>query len=231
MYKIGLKYKTDKITHHGYHRFYNYFLFPLKNKYFNLLEIGVFEGRSIKLWNEFFPNAKIYGMDKELEYDHPKGKVFKGDQSKKNDLKKIIKEIGLCMLINDDGSHVPKHQLLTFNYLFKEGLDFGGIYIIEDIETSYWKKSDLYNYNIDVGYDSKYNIVKIFRDIADIVNREFLTDENIEKIKSYNKIDFDNLKYISFIMFGQNCIIIKKMTKDEYNKYGKRKYRFQDKLN
>lgn len=27
-------------------------------------------------------------------------------------------------------------------------------------------------------------------------------------------------------MFGQNCIIIKKMTKKEYKKYGKRKYRF-----
>lgn len=105
-----------------------------------------------------------------------------------------------------------------------------GGYIIEDIETSYWKKSILYNYKIDAGYDSKDNIVKIFRDISDIVNREFLTDENIEEIKSYNKIDFDNLKYISFIMFGQNCIIIKKMTKDEYSKYGKRKYRFHDKL-
>ena len=31
-------------------------------------------------------------------------------------------------------------------------------------------------------------------------------------------------------MFGQNCIIIKKMTKNEYEKYGKRKYRFIEKL-
>ena len=31
-------------------------------------------------------------------------------------------------------------------------------------------------------------------------------------------------------MFGQNCIIIKKMTEKEYNKYGIRKYRFENKL-
>jgi hypothetical protein len=27
-------------------------------------------------------------------------------------------------------------------------------------------------------------------------------------------------------MFGQNCVIIKKMSIEEYNKYGNRKYRF-----
>jgi hypothetical protein len=230
MEKIGYKYKTNKVTHHGYERFYDYFLYSLKNKFFTLLEIGVFEGRSIKVWNEFFPNAKVYGMDYDIEYNHPKGKVFKGDQSKKKDLKNIINDIGLCSLIIDDGSHVPKHQLLSFNYLFKDGLDFGGIYIIEDIETSYWKKSELYGYKINAGFDSEDNIVNIFKDIIPIVNREFLTEENLEKIKSFKKIDLENLKYISFIMFGQNCIIIKKMTKNEYKRFGERKYRFISKI-
>ena len=73
------------------------------------------------------------------------------------------------------------------------------------------------------------NIINIFRKVSDIVNREFLSHEALNKIKSYKKINFENLKYISFIMFGQNCIIIKKMSKDEYKKYGNRKYRF-DKL-
>jgi hypothetical protein len=230
MFKSGLKHKTDKITHHGYNRFYDYFFYTIKNKYFNLIEIGVDQGRSLNVWQEIFPNAKIYGIDKMLEYTIPKGEVFKGDQSDIADLKKIVDKIGLSMVIIDDGSHVPEHQLLTFNYLFKDGLDFGGIYIIEDIETSYWKKSELYGYQVNAGFKSKNNIVNIFKNILPIVNREFLIEKNIEEIKKYNKIEYENLKYISFIMFGQNCIIIKKMTKKEYENFGKRKYRWIENL-
>lgn len=177
-----------------------------------------------------FKKGNIYGMDIDYEYDHPKGKIYKGDQSSKEDLDKIISEIKEVTIIIDDGSHKPEHQLFTFNYLFKNLLNMDGIYIIEDIETNYWKNSTLYNYKINAGYDKTNNIVKIFRDIVDIVNREFLLPENIEKIKKNSKIDFDNLKYISSITFGENCIIIKKMSKNEYKKYGTRKYRFSDYL-
>lgn len=230
MFNTGIKYKTDKITHHGYYRFYDFFLYPLKNKKITFFEIGVDAGRSLKMWNDYFTNAKIYGMDIDHEYEHIKGKVFKGDQSKIKDLDKIISEINRCDFIIDDGSHVPEHQLFTFNYLFEKLLNFGGTYIIEDIETSYWKKSKLYGYDINSGYKEDNNIVEIFKNITDIVNREFLSEKNIDAIKKFNKINFNNLKYISFIMFGQNCIIIKKMSKQEYDKYGKRKYRFIENL-
>ena len=114
---------------------------------------------------------------------------------------------------------------------FKECLDFGGIYIIEDIETSYWKNATLYNYPINAGFlNDDINIVQIFKNISDIVNREFLLDENKEFIKKFNKFDYDNLKYISMITFGQNCIIIKKMTEHEYKIYGQRQYRFKNML-
>ena len=29
----------------------------------NVLEVGIASGESIKLWHDFFPNAKIYGLD------------------------------------------------------------------------------------------------------------------------------------------------------------------------
>lgn len=228
MFKHGIKYKTDKITHHGYERFYDFYLYPLINKNIILFEIGIDAGRSLKMWNSMFKNGKIYGMDISHEYIHEKGKIFKGDQSNINDLNKIIKELKNANIIIDDGSHHPEHQLLCFNYLFNNLLLMDGIYIIEDIETNYWKNAELYNYKINFGYNKSTNIIKIFRDIADIVNREFLTDENIKKIKKKSKIDLNNLKYISSITFGANCIIIKKMSQNEYNKYGTRKYRFEN---
>lgn len=230
MKRAGVLYASDKITHHGYERFYDYFLLKFKHKKINFLEIGVESGASIKMWKRYFSRAKIYGMDIGHEYDHSRGKVFKGDQSKLADLKKVVKQIKHSDFIIDDGSHVPEHQLLSFNYLFENLLNYGGVYIIEDIETSYWQNINLYGYIVNSGYNKKNNIVNIFKNITDIVNREFLEPEDIKKVNSNGQISLVNLKYISSIMFGQNCIIINKMTKDEYKKYGHRKYRFDHRI-
>jgi len=44
-------------------------------------------------------------------------------------------------IIIDDGSHVPRHQLITFTSLFP-CVRPGGVYVIEDIESSYYDGSD-----------------------------------------------------------------------------------------
>ena len=93
MFKHGIKYKCDKITHHGYNRFYDYFLIPLMYKDIILFEIGIDSSRSLKMWSDMFKNAKIYGMDIDVNYTHDKGEIFKGDQSNKDDLDNIIKKI------------------------------------------------------------------------------------------------------------------------------------------
>jgi hypothetical protein len=197
----------------------------------NVLEIGVDNYSSIKMWLDFFKNANIYGIDiNKKDFNYQRGEIFRGDQSKISDLKKVVKKIGKCGFIIDDGSHVPKHQLDTFNYLFDKCLDYGGIYIIEDIETSYWEKAKLYGYNINSGYLNEESIVEIFKNILDIVNSEFLKENNKKLLRENSKINYENLKYISMISFGYNCIIIKKMTLKEYKKYGERKYRFIDSL-
>ena len=136
MFKIGLKYKTDKITHHGYHRFYDYFLIPYKHKHFNFFEIGINTGRSLRTWNEFFTNAKIYGMDIDHEYDHDRGKIFKGDQSKKTHLAKIVKAIKTSEFIIDDGSHVSRHITSSFKLLWGH-VKIGGYYFIEDLHAGH----------------------------------------------------------------------------------------------
>ena len=76
-----------------------------------------------------FEKGKIYALDIKTELDHRKGKVFKGDQSKKEDLDRVILEIKKANIIIDDGSHLPEHQLFTFNYLFEKLLDFD-VYIL-----------------------------------------------------------------------------------------------------
>jgi hypothetical protein len=230
MYALGNKHKTDKIYHHGYHRFYEDVLNKYRKKKLNFLEIGMDTGESLNLWRDYFPKANIYGLEINQEYKNNKIYVMKGNQNKISDLKKLVKITNECEVILDDGSHVPSHQLKSFNYLFENCLKKGGVYIIEDIETSYWKRekgAKLYGYNINAGFNSKNNIVNIFQEIVPIVNREFLIQNAKNNLYSTKKISDYCLDHISSITFGMNCIIIKKMSKYEKDKFGDRDYRFR----
>jgi len=55
--------RTDKNTLHSYLDIYQTLFNNKKNTAKNILEIGIYRGGSIKLWSEFFINAKIYGID------------------------------------------------------------------------------------------------------------------------------------------------------------------------
>lgn len=63
MKEIGLFWGTDKVYHHGYHRFYEKFLGPLRDKPVSLLEIGIYKGASIDIWKEYFDDVDLYMAD------------------------------------------------------------------------------------------------------------------------------------------------------------------------
>ena len=216
MYELGMKYGTDKVTHHEYHLDYDHFLKPFYNSTGSILEIGIYQGSSLLMWKDLFPNAFIYGMDIGLEYSGDRHFVMKGDQSKESDLIQLRSKLleNPPFFINDDGSHVPGHQLLTFNTLFP-ALKEGGIYIIEDIETSYWRNGSLYGYNVQCGYKHPKSIIELFKDCADVVNSEFAGPISSQVA---------HLNQIGSITFARNCIIITKRT------IPFRKYRFAGNL-
>ncbi len=203
---IGSHFGTDKIHQHGYHRFYPIFLEKLRDQSICMLEIGTEENRSIKLWEEYFPNARIFGIDIESEFENERTKVFKGDQSDTEFLEQIVSKINeKTDLIIDDGSHHPDHQVITFCHLFQNLLKPGGIYIIEDIETSYWKKGVLYGNKIKRGRNHRKSIIRIFKLMIDRVNDEFVKKKSIFKS---SPIPVDVQKQIGMISFQHNCIII-----------------------
>jgi len=196
-YEIGLDSISDKVISHRYDRFYPRFLDPLRGQSFNMLEVGIDQGGSYEIWKEYFPNAIIYGLDINQEWESDRGKVFKLDQSNPNHLKEVINLVPKCDFIIDDGSHNPIHQLDTFFEFFENLLNYGGIYIIEDTECSYWKSEfDLYGYK-----KGHFNLIDYFKSYPDIVNSMY----------SQRK----NELHISSITFGQNCIIITKKTQEE----------------
>lgn len=139
---------TDKQASYG-HRYaphYAMFFRPLRFRRITLLEIGIggykenVGGQSINAWRWFFPFAKIVACDIEdrSALTGPGITIRRLDQSKSAELEAVAKENGPFDIIIDDGSHVNEHQILTFKTLFKH-LNDKGVYVVEDIQTSYWR--------------------------------------------------------------------------------------------
>ena len=126
---LAYKYKTDKgakvskeitLSPKGYTVHYGkYFLLMKMNA---LLEIGVGRGGSLKMWEEYFPNAKIYGIDIKpdcRQYETERIKIFIGSQSDQEFLQKTCLKITESLdIVIDDGSHVPDDQVASFEILF-----------------------------------------------------------------------------------------------------------------
>src|SRR3990167_8698218 len=91
--EIGLKYKTDKSTiTHCYLDNYEKHISQWRDKEFNLLEIGVAGGASIKMWREYFPKAKVYGIDNNP--DCAAEGIFIGSQNDITFMADVLTKIG-----------------------------------------------------------------------------------------------------------------------------------------
>lgn len=105
------------------------------------LEIGIYRGGSMPMWQGFFGNkSQLTFLDidpkcKELEM--PGTMVEIGDQSDPAFLEKITQIHGPFDIIVDDGGHKMNQQITSFSSLWP-ALSDRGLYIVEDTHTSYW---------------------------------------------------------------------------------------------
>lgn len=215
---------SDKIHLHGYQRIYPWFLHHLISHKPVILEIGFYKGESIPLWKEYFKNPEIHICDINADIATTEDFTFHHiDQSKATDwanFRNTNKSLK-CNLILDDGSHIPEHQLLTLNNLWPI-LDCGGIYIIEDIETSYWNKSRLYGYDFNA---RKTSVFKSVLGVIDIINKKISTVPGaVSSIpKRFIRSSFSFADEVEFMVFGYNCIILVKKD-SKYSEYYQKPY-------
>ena len=132
----------DKGTTHSYIEPYAELLEPYRETAKAILEIGIFGGASMRMWQEYF-NGAVYGIDCD---EQPHGgmadlrpMIAEGvhnihimDASDNKQVKKHFKGIKFDVVI-DDASHVLDQQVKTYNN-FKPFLNKGAIYIIEDVQ-------------------------------------------------------------------------------------------------
>lgn len=143
---LATHFGTDKWGNHRYAQHYQRHLEHLRDRPINLLEIGVGGyanpakgGASLRMWKQFFPRAAIFGLDinDKSQLEEPRIRIFRGDQSDPASLRHVAQQIGRMDVIIDDGSHLSPHVITTFETLFPL-LAPDGIYIVEDLQTSYW---------------------------------------------------------------------------------------------
>jgi len=137
---IGLKYGADKAsTHHNYLNFYELFFSPIRNNALSILEIGVLKGQSLSVWAEYFPKARIVGVDivpESRRFAADRISIEIADQSNARQLRDIGVNHGPFHIIIEDGSHMCDHQITSLRTLFPF-LAADGIYIVEDLQTNY----------------------------------------------------------------------------------------------
>jgi cephalosporin hydroxylase len=135
-----------------------------------LLEIGVQNGGSLQIWKDYLPPGSIvHGMDinercRSLEFGE--GIHFHlMDATQLGAVNQIFADTRLDIII-DDGSHVCSDVITTFINLFKK-LTLGGVYIVEDMHTSYAP-------SYGGGLRNTASSVEFFKNFADTVNFDFI---------------------------------------------------------
>jgi len=131
----------DKHKHHfqGTTHFQRYqkHLEIFKDDTFNFLEIGISAGHSLHVWEAFFQNATIYGIDIANKSQHARDRIKTrmGNQIDDTFMNSVGEEAGKFKVILDDGSHLGEHMIHTLKTMWKF-LEPGGFYIIEDMGTT-----------------------------------------------------------------------------------------------
>ena len=122
----------DKGTCHSYIDIYEEQM--TKKSKIDILEIGVKRGHSIKMWQDYFTDSKVYGIDitlDEVEFDDLQN-VYICNATSQEQVDTTFKNKKFNYIV-DDGSHIINEQIQAFD-VFWPRIKKGGKYFIEDID-------------------------------------------------------------------------------------------------
>lgn len=208
--ELALKHGSDKAGHHNYTPIYEKYFAPFRDQPITLLELGIggYEfpdrgGASLKMWYEYFPTAKIIGVDlhKKVGIANGRIRIYQGSQDDIQFLGGLIAAEGRPNIIIDDASHINNLTIQSFAILFPL-LAPGGIYVVEDIESSWapagsWADgcSDPYDFNAKT-------TINYFRALLNEINGQY--------IPGWRSCWADDLRIDSFHFYKNIIFILKK---------------------
>lgn len=131
---------TDKGTHQGFMEYYPKYL-PPQDKMQVLVELGVYQGGSMKLWGSRLthPGSRVIGIDIDLSQApssgsfEPNVELYEGDQATIPE--RLDFRYGADIVI-DDASHFSSKTIASFHTWWPH-VRPGGLYVVEDTHCSY----------------------------------------------------------------------------------------------
>lgn len=191
-------YNNDKNLIHknvGYFNIYNKHFERFIGKEIVVLEIGISHGGSLQMWRDYFGDkAKICGMDinpncKKMEKEgFP---VFIGSQSDRNFLREVKKELPKIDILIDDGGHTMEQQIVTFEELY-DTISLDGVYLCEDLHTSYWK-------NHGGGYKRNGTFIEYSKNFIDHINAWYSQSSKLS-VTDFSKTSYSLTFYRSVLV-------------------------------
>lgn len=165
---IGRTYGTDKVTH-GYLPIYETFLDEVRPFAKKVLEIGIAGGASLRMWQDYFPQAVVVGVDHNKDYCKVVGERIRcvcGDATKPETWDRVRNSFqdGFDLLV-DDGFHTTADIITAFGFAFPL-VRSGGLYVIEDVGTSYDPLYQRDNHHVG----GVKNAVEFFKTFVDDIN-------------------------------------------------------------
>ena len=205
---------SDKYDRHHYERYYETWLEPFRCKEnLSILEIGAQKGRSLHLWESYFEKpSMIMGLAYNANPEGFEGdegvKIVEGDQSK-NETMDYLNSAGPWDIVIDDGSHVPQHMIFSLFSLWRS-VKPGGLYIIEDLETNYWKHgAEIYGYslqNTGIGAKPEFSAVTKLEQIQQVLVRHEIGAAELSVMPGDNDI--------CSVEWGMNLVVLRKCKDD-----------------
>jgi hypothetical protein len=223
--RLARLFGTDKEGLHFYCQHYQNHFQALRLKHINLLEIGIGGyddpkqgGPSLRMWKTYFPNGRINGIDllDKSSLEEARIRTFAGSQVDEAFLKRVVAEIGTPDIIIDDGSHRSEHVIASFKILFPL-LAPHGIYVVEDLQTSYWGPDSpaTGDWGGSSDLNAPHTSMNFLKSLVDGLNYEEFT------LEGYRPSNLD--RQIVAMHFYHNLVFIQKGMNDEgSNILGKR---------
>ncbi len=176
---------TGRLIHKWKHYFdiYDRHFSRFRGRDVHVVEFGVSQGGSLQMWKHYFgPNSKIFGIDKHPDckkLEEEQIEIFIGDQEDRRFLKTLAEKIPRIDILIDDGGHTMKQQRNTFEELFSY-IDENGVYLCEDLHTSYWPK-------YGGGYKKRGTFIEYSKNFIDYINAWHSTKTNRLSVTEFTR--------------------------------------------
>ena len=189
--QIGLLNYTDKSTYHGFTDFYDKHLCGIRDSDINLLEIGIYQGASLRTWKEYFQNGIIHGMDIAYlqQYQEERILIEQGDQTDVSRLKNVFDNVEFDVIV-DDGGHTMNQQQVSLVNIFSR-LKTGGLYILEDLHTSI--SCYVNDFSEDLNKNTTLSLIEKFEKKECNFDNYFVSESEIKSV--FDNIEFCEVSY------------------------------------